>query len=303
LIEDILSAGVRIAAPIAFACLGELINQRSGIMNLGIEGIMLISAFSGFAGAFLTGSLLVGVLFGLIAGALMGLLVGVLSIKLKANQVIAGIAIWIFGVGLSIYAYRAIFGGMSIPPTIEGFKATPIPILGDIPVIGEILFRQNVLVYLSYLLVFALWFILIRTKLGLKITAVGEDPKVADISGINVFKMRYFAVIAGSALIGLGGAYLPLAYIHTFAENVVSGRGWIAFSLVIFGRWHPLKTFAAALMFGIIDASQLYIQGSGFAVPLELMLMLPYLFTILVLVIGGTKSGMPASLGKPYSRE
>ncbi len=300
---SIISAGVRLATPILFASLGELITERAGILNLGLEGIMLASAFTGFSATYFTGSLFLGVLAGIITGMAFGLFMGVMSISLKVNQVIAGIAIWILGVGISSFAYRTIWGKETAVPEITGFLEINIPILSSLPIVGQLFFSYNGLVYLAFMLVPIVGFILNKTSIGLKIRSVGENPKATESLGINVFLIRYLAIIVGCALVGLGGAYIPLAYVKIFAENIVKGRGWIAFSIVIFGNWKTYRVMVGALLFGGLEALQLYLQTTGTGIPYEFLLMLPYVLTIIALILTAKRGRMPLSLGKPYSKE
>lgn len=300
---SIISAGIRFASPILFASLGELVTERAGIINLGLEGIMLSSAFTSFAVTYFTGSLLFGLVTGIVTGMIFGFFMGTMSISLGANQVIAGIAIWILGTGISSFAYRFLWGKQTTAPQIQGFAALNIPVLSSIPILGQPFFTYNLLVYVALLLVPVVNFILQRTNLGLNIRSVGENPKAADSLGVNVILYRYIAIVLGGALVGLGGAYIPLAYVKLFAEDIVNGRGWIAWSIVVFANWKAYRIALGAMLFGTIDAIQLYLQATSSAIPYEFLLMLPYLLTIVALVATVRKGMMPLSLGKPYRRE
>jgi simple sugar transport system permease protein len=302
-IITILSSGIRFASPILFASLGELITERAGILNLGLEGIMLASAFTSFAGTYFTGSLAFGLLLGILTGMAFGFFMGAMSISIKVNQVIAGIAIWILGVGISSFAYRILWGKETTVPQIKGFSDLNIPFLNSIPILGDLFFKYNLLVYIAFLLVPIINFILYKTTLGLKIRSVGENPRAADSLGINVVFYRYLAIIVGCALVGVGGAYIPLAYVKIFAENIVKGRGWIAWSIVVFGNWRTYRVMLGALLFGIIEALQLYLQATSSGIPYEFLLMLPYVLTIIALVMTARRGLMPLSLNKPYKRE
>jgi simple sugar transport system permease protein len=287
--------------PVLLAVLGEIFTERSGVLNLGLEGIMAMGAFAGFAGGFASGNAWLGLMAGLAAGALMGLIMAFFSVTLKTNQVVTGISLVILGSGLSAFMYRELFGISSRPPRVEGVADLNIPVLSQIPVVGPILFQHSVVVYLAVLLVVLSWAALFRTTWGLKVRAVGEAPSAADTSGINVAHIRYVCVIVGSALAGLGGAVLSVAQMGLFVENMVAGRGWIAIALVIFARWRPSLALAGALLFGVADALQFRLQALGFAaVPYEFLLMLPYLLTILVLVGSSKRQAGPAALGEPY---
>jgi len=298
---SLVASGIRLAMPVLLAVLGEIFSERSGVLNLGLEGIMAMGAFGGFAGAFASGDAWLGLLAGLAAGAAMGLVMALFSVTLKTNQVVTGISLVILGTGLSAFMYRELFGVSSRPPRVEGLPDLNLPVLGQIPVVGPILFQHSVVVYLAVALVVLSWAALFRTTWGLKVRAVGEAPSAADTSGINVAQIRYVCVIVGSALAGLGGAVLSVAQMGLFVENMVAGRGWIAIGLVIFARWRPSLALAGALLFGVADALQFRLQALGFAaVPYEFLLMLPYLLTILVLVGSSQRQAGPAALGEPY---
>lgn len=296
------AATVRIAVPFLLAALGETISQRSGVLNLGVEGMMLMGAFSSFVGAYFTGSLWLGVFLGMIIGGLMGLLMAFMSVTLRANQVITGVIINIFSWGLVAYLTRVIFRASYIAAPVS-FEPINIPVLSQIPVLGPILFQHNILVYLAIIFTPLTSFVLMRTTLGLKIRAVGENPQAADTLGVNVYAIRYLCVIFGGVMAGLGGTFLSLAYQNVFAEYMIGGRGWIAVALVIFGTWNPYKVFGGALLFGSINAFQLRLQAVGVKIPYEYLLMLPYILTIIALIlIVRRKVGAPASLAVPYKR-
>lgn len=299
---SLLSATIRLATPIIFAALGEIFTERAGILNLGVEGIMLMGAFAGFWGAYYTGDLGLGVLLGIIAGGLMGLLMAFMSVTLRVDQVISGMGIYFLGLGLSSFLYRIAFGIRTIAPTIEGFGDAPLPLLSQIPVLGPILFQQSIPVYVAILLVPLSVVILYRTTFGLKIRATGEYPQAADTLGVNVFFVRYLCVILGGILAGLGGVIISTAQVKMFWDNMTVGRGFIAIAIVYFGKWHPYRTVAGALLFGFAYALQLRLQAQDTAVPHQLLLMLPYVLTIVVLAIVAREAREPASLGVPYKR-
>jgi len=303
LVTSLLASTVEFSTPILLAALGEVITERSGVMNLGIEGIMLIGAFCGFWGALTTGNPWFGILIALIAGALVGVLKAFFSITLKANQVIAGLAIWILGIGLSTYLSRTVLGITPGTVMIPGLEKAPIPLFSNIPFIGKIFFDHNVLVYLTLLLVPILHFILFKTTIGLKIRAVGENPRVADTLGVNVFLIRYLCTIIGAALMGVAGSYLTLGRLFTWVEEVTAGRGWLALAIVFFSKRYPFKALLGAWLFGAAYALQYHLQAMNIGIPYQFLLMLPYIVTIVTLlgIIGREEA--PAALGIPYSRE
>lgn len=300
----ILASGIIAGTPILLAALGEMLSELSGVLNLGVEGMMLAGAVSGFMVALNTGDPWWGLLAAVIAGGLMALIHAFLTITLRANQVVSGLALTIFGTGLSGYIGKSLIG-LPLPVT---FRPVIIPVLSDIPVLGPILFQHDVLVYLSYALVALLWFFLFRTKKGLELRSVGENPGAADLAGINVFRMRYVFVIAGGMLAGLAGAYLSLAYAPSWLENMTAGRGWIAVALVIFATWHPGKALLGSFLFGTIDVLGFHLQNFGIMIPSFFLKMLPYAITIAVLIVvtRETKTrrvAAPEALGIPYNRE
>lgn len=303
----LLTAGIRLATPVLLAVLGEIITERAGVLNLGLEGVMLVGGLAGFMVAYAVehgaGLPLLGAWFGLgaglLAGMLMGLLMAVMTVTFSADQVVAGVTLVLFGQGLTTYLYRQQFA--SLTARVTGLENWPIPVLSKIPVLGEVLFTHNVMVYLSVALVWLCWFLLFRTNWGLQIRAVGENPAAADTSGINVKRTRYASLLLGSALVGLGGAVLTVAQLHLFREGVTAGRGWIAVALVFFARWRPWRALGGALLFGLADALQFRIQALGSKdLPYEFLLMLPYVLTLLVLLKRTPRSDVPAALGVPY---
>jgi ABC-type uncharacterized transport system permease subunit len=304
LIIGLLSATIRMATPLTIVCLGEIMSERSGILNLGLEGIMLVGAFTSFWVAYFTENLLMAVLVGIAVGGLIGLLHAVLTVTASTDQVVAGIAIWLLGVGLSSFGYRAVFGIVYPPPTIDGFNALNIPFLSETPILGRVLFQQDVFVYLAFFMVPIFAFVLYRTTFGIKVRAVGENPAAADTSGINVHRTRYLSVILGGMLAGLGGAYISLAYARMFTDYVTAGRGWIAIALTVFAGWDPFKALVGALLFGGVEAIELRLQVLGLGIPYEFFVVLPYVLTIVALFIVRLrkKTGAPAALGVPYKR-
>ena len=303
-LTSVLAAAVASGAALLYAALGETLAERSGVLNLGVEGMMLMGALSGFMVCTWTGSAWIGVLGAIVAGGLMALIHAVLTVTLQANQVVSGLALTLFGQGLSAYLGASYVG--KAPP--EAFTKIAIPVLGDIPRIGTIFFRQDALVYLGYVTVPLLWWYVYRTRPGLKLRAIGENPATADAMGIDVARMRYIYVVIGGAFAGIGGAVISLATNPGWSENMTAGRGWIAVALVIFGMWNPARVAAGALLFGAVEAAQFRLQGVNVPVSSFFLNMLPYLFTIVVLILATQQSraqrlGSPAALGKPYVRE
>lgn len=295
----ILTSAVRLATPYLYAAIGEAFGQLSGVVNLGVDGIMLVGAFMAIFVALSTGSLWLGVLVAVLAGVLMGLLMSVISVTLKAEQGISGIGLYMFGLGLSSLLFKVLFGTVK---TIVGFQPVKIPILGDIPIIGPVLFQQSVLVYGAFLLVPLAWWILEKTTWGLRIKAVGQNPAAADSLGVNVNRVRYASVCLGSALAGLAGASLSLAMVNLFQENLTAGMGFIAVALVYFGSWRPVGIMFGALLFSTVNALQLWMQVLGVKIPSDAAVMLPYLLTIVVLALTVSRVRGPAALNRPFER-
>ena len=302
-ISGLIGATMRMATPIIFATLGEILSERAGVLNLGIEGIMLMGVMTGFLVTFTSGSIWLGVLAGAGVGMLLGLLMAFLAVYLGLSQHVSGLGITLFATGLAMFIYRLHFGSPTVPPIIQPFKQITIPLLSEIPVIGPGLFTQYSLTYIAWLLIPALSILLYKTKIGLKIRTVGENPVVADTVGVNVLLTRTLCLVAGGALMGIGGAFLTLAHQNMFLIDVIGGRGWVAIAMVIFGNWDPLKGAFGALIFGFLDALQLRLQGLGIAVSFHIFLMIPYLLTIVALISVSRKASIPASLLKPYRRE
>jgi general nucleoside transport system permease protein len=308
----LITAGIRLAVPLLLAVLGEIITERAGVLNLGLEGVMAVGACAGFmaayflqAGPLAGGAIWLGLLAGMLAGMALGLILSLLSITLKADQVICGVTLVVFGNGIANYFYRQAFSSLTARTGVLPVLA--IPGLSQIPVIGDVLFKHDATVYMTALLVPAVWFFLFRTTWGLQIRSVGENPAAGSTSGVNVARTRYVATLIGTALAGLGGAVLTVAQLHLFREGIVSGRGWIAVALVIFARWRPGRALFGAMLFGLADSIQYRIQALSQVergmrtIPYEFLLMLPYLLTILALVYrGGSGGEAPAALGRAY---
>jgi ABC-type uncharacterized transport system permease subunit len=301
-IIGILAASIRLATPILLAALGEIFNERAGILNLGLEGTMLMGALSGFLGAFLTGNLWVGLLAGIMTGILFGLLMGFMSITVKANQVVAGLGITILGGGLSTLLFRLAFGLRTTPPTLDIFPAAPIPWLSDLPGLGPVLFQHNVLVYLALILTPLAALALYRTHFGLAIRAVGESPDAVDTRGLSVSWIRYLSLIIGGALAGLGGSYLVLGSLGLFWTQMTAGRGFIAIAVVVFSKWDPARALLGAWVFGLASALQISLQTLRVPIASELLLMLPYLITIIVLISVSRRAEFPSAFAVPYYR-
>ncbi|GAB6174393.1 ABC transporter permease [Paradesulfitobacterium aromaticivorans] len=299
----LLAAAVTAGTPILFAALGELITERAGIINLGVEGIMLVGAVAGFMMTVATGSPWMGLLASMLAGGAVALIHAVLTITLRANQVVSGLALVIFGTGLSGYLGKN-YVGIPVP---KAFTPVPLGPLADIPVLGPVLFQHDVLVYISYGLVILLFYFMYHTRPGLNLRALGENPAATDALGLNVFALKYVYVVAGGVLSGIGGAYLSLAYAPSWLENMTAGRGWIAVALVIFALWNPLRALLGAYLFGGIDSLGFRLQVMGVAISPFILKMLPYLFTVIVLVMVVARHkgrlAAPGALGLSYDRE
>jgi len=298
-IIGIISSGIRLATPYLYASLGETFSQRSGVLNLGVEGQMLMGAFAAFYVALKFGSLWGSVLAAILVGAVLGLAMAFVSNSLHAAQGISGIGFYLFGLGMSNLLFQKMIGTVE---TVQGFPRIYIPFLSDIPGIGEIFFSHNVLVYFAFFLVPVAWFILNKTTLGLKIRAVGENPDAADSLGVSVIQVRYFTVILGGIMSALGGASLSIALLNVFQQNMTSGLGFIAVALVYFGGWRPWGILGGALLFSMVNSLQLWIQVLGIPIPSEIALMMPYILTILVLVVSTSKVRGPYALSKPFER-
>ena len=309
LVVNILSMTVPFSVAILLASTGEMFNQRSGVFNLGCEGIMAMGAFIGMLIPFLVGGggpvsgvyNWLGLLAATVIGALLGLFFGLIVVTFRAPQGIAGIGLQMFGVGTAGTLFRHFVGGTQ---SIPGMDSAPIPLLSRIPVIGPIFFSHNLMVYFAFLFVPAAWYVLFKTSWGLKVRAVGTHPRAADSMGINVNRTRYEALALGGALAGLAGAYLSVCQVKMFSDELIAGRGFIAVALVYFGHWHPVKIMAGALLFSFAQTIQYNVQGLGIDLPYEFFVMLPYIVVIVVLAFTSKnqKTG-PAALGKPFNRE
>ncbi|MBX3064510.1 MAG: ABC transporter permease [Anaerolineae bacterium] len=304
--DNILTASVfatclRLATPYVFAAIGEMFGQRSGVLNLGVDGIMLMGAFVAHYVVLQTGNLLLGVAAALAVGLLLGLVMAFINVTLKAEQGISGIGMYLFGLGMSELLFQNLVG---TPRSVSGFPALNIPILSDIQVLGlgQIFFRHNLLVYVAFALVPISAWVLNRTPLGLMIRAVGQNPQAADAMGINVSRVRYMTVSFGGMMAGLAGASLSIALLNVFQQNLTSGLGFIAIALVYFGRWRPYGVLLGALLFSFVNALQLQINAIGSNIPSEFAVMAPYVITIIALVFASKQTEKPTALTKPFER-
>jgi simple sugar transport system permease protein len=297
------AAAIRIASPLIFATLGELVCERAGVLNLGIEGIMTVGAFAGWLTVYQGGDLWAGVLVAALAGAAFGLLHAVLVVPLGLSQHVTGIGITLFATSLTYYVYRITFPEVTSPPKIEPFAPLDIPLLSSIPFFGEAVFRQTPLTYFAFVCVAIVAWVLYRTPAGLAVRTAGENPAAVEAQGIDVTAVRMVAVMCGSALMGVGGAFLTLSAFNSFYFEMVNGRGWIAIALVVFGSWRPGKALIGALLFAAFDAYQLRLQQlAGGVVPYQVFLMLPYALSILALIVMSRRAAYPRALMVPYRK-
>ena len=301
-IVGLIISTIRLATPLLYAALGEMFSQRAGVTNIGLEGIMTVGTLAGFFGVFITGNMWMGVLAGILGGILANMVFAFGAITLNGDQTVNGMVINILAAGVCTYIYRTFFGLKGEPTQINGFSDFNIPILSDIPIIGKIFFSHNILVYLVFILVPVAWIILYKTTFGLKLRSVGEHPKAADSLGINVNGTRYLALAISGGMAGLGGAYLSIAYMNKYLDNMVAGRGFIVLAAVIFGKWKPQGILGAVLLFGFADALQLRLQALGFQIPYQFLVMLPYVLTLVALVGVIGKTVAPAANGQPFKR-
>ncbi|MBU7013396.1 MAG: ABC transporter permease [Theionarchaea archaeon] len=299
-IAILLGATLRISPPIALASIGGAYSERSGIINIGLEGMILMGAFAGVVGTHFLGNPWIGVLCAVLAGGAFGLLHAVLCIQFKANQVVSGVGVNILSLGLTTLLLQIIWGNRGASDPVSGLKPLSIPLIRDIPYLKDIFDQQNPLVYIMIVIVVAAWVIMFRTPLGLRIRAVGEHPEAADTVGINVHRIQYLSVTASGMLSGLGGAYLSLGWLNLFSQNMSAGRGFIALAANIFGKWNPAGAFGASLLFSFTDALQMKLQGTVAAN--QFIQMIPYVLTILVLAGAVKRAVPPAALGKHYEK-
>lgn len=300
---SLLASGVSLATPLLLAALGEIIMEKSGVINIALEGIMLVAAFFAMYVALASGSPLLGLAAAVLAALLFASLFAFLCVGVQADQIIVGAGLNILALGLTGVLLRSIFGLTGAAITAPTFLPLSIPVLARLPILGPALFKQNVLVYLAFLLIPLTWFLLARTRFGLNLRAVGENPAAADAAGLPVTRLRFAAIIIGSGYCGLAGAYLAIAQANTFVEGMTAGRGFIALAIVIFAGWHPTGAALVALLFGIASALQFQFQALGLKIPYQFFLMLPYILTIVVAALYRGRAKTPAAMAKNYFRE
>ena len=301
--EEFFKAAIRMAAPIILAAVGEVLLERAGIFNLGIEGAMLLGAFTGVLGSAWTGSAVGGLFVSILFGVILGLVFGWATITLQANQAVTGTGLNILFLGLTSMLNRMIWGVQDVPTTVDAFSEMPIPLLSKIPVLGDVLFNHTPLVYLSYIMVAVTAFVLYKTTWGLKIRAIGEYPKAADTMGINVIGWKYGMAVFACVCACVSGVLLSLCFNSMFSDNIASGRGYMAVACVILGQWNPIGALFGGLIFGAGNALQMRLQAYGVPIPTDLLLVIPMtLALIMVLFIHGKASARPAALSKPYEK-
>ncbi len=309
IIVGIIHSGIRLATPYLYASIGETFGQRSGVLNLGVEGIMLMGAYSGFYVTFKTGNPILGVLAAALTGILMGLIMAFVSVTMQAEQGISGIGLFMFGLGMSSLLFKTTLGTvegvngfseLNFCLSSIGLKSTVC--LSNIPILGDIFFGYSIMTYGAFALVPVSWWILNKTTWGLKIRAVGQNPQAADTLGVSVVTVRYLTVIFGSMLAGIAGASLSISLLNIFQENMTNGQGFIAVALVYFGSWTPFGVLAGAMLFSLVNALQLWVQVLGLNIPSNVAVMLPYLLTIIVLAFPFRRALQPAALTKPFER-
>ncbi|WP_170406033.1 ABC transporter permease [Ruegeria arenilitoris] len=299
--ESFWAASLRIATPLIFGVLGALICERAGVLNLGIEGIFVVGAMCGWMAVWLGAGLWGGVLVAALAGAFFGLLHAILTVPLGLSQHVSGLGITLFATSVSYYTYRTALPNVSSPPRIEPFQPLDLPVLSELPFLGSVLFQQTALTWLALLMVAVVWYVMNRTALGVAIKAVGDNPDSVDAQGLSVYGLRIGAIVAGSALMALGGAFLTMSAFDAFFFGMVNGRGWVCIALVIFASWRPGKALLGALLFGAFDALQVRLQTEiGALVPGQVFLMAPYILSIIALVVAARSADYPRALLTPW---
>jgi len=296
------TAALRMTTPLLLAAMGSIFCERAGIMNIALEGWMLIGAMTAVVATYFTGNPWLGALAAILVGIVTALIFAVFTIDIGTDQIVTAVAMNILALGATSLIFRRIFGAMSAPPEIVGLPTWNIPWLSSIPFIGEVFFKQSPLVYLAFLLVPITNFIMFHTTFGLKVRAIGESPVAAETVGINPFRIRYITLLLAGALAGLSGAFLSIGQMTLFQEGMTAGRGFIAYTAVVFGRWMPVGTMFGTLIFGIADALQLRLQAIGMGIPYQFSLMIPYLLTIAALVLAVKRTAWPAAYGVSFSR-
>ncbi len=298
------AAAIRIASPLIFATLGELICERAGVLNLGIEGIMVVGAFAGWMAVYSGMGLWAGVCVAMLAGMLFGLLHSILTVPFGLSQHVVGLGITLLATSSTYFAYRVALPEVTSPPKIEAFQPFEIPILSDIPLLGTALFSQTPFTYLAFALVLLVSVILYRTPLGLAVRAAGENPAAVEAQGLSVTAIRMGAVIIGSGFMAMGGAFLTMSAFDSFFFEMVNGRGWICIALVVFGSWKPGKALLGAVLFAAFDALQIRVQQTSFGseIPYQIFLMMPYILSILALVVMSRRAEVPAALMVPFNK-
>ncbi len=295
------AATLRMACPLIFASLGGIFSERAGIINIALEGMMLTGAFSGVFVTYVTGNPWIGVFAAILAGGFLGLIHGILTIKFAGDQIVSGTGINIFALGFTAYMSQIVWGSRGASQSVQGLGTVSIPILADIPLVGDVVGKQTPLVYIALITVIASYLILFRTPSGLRLRAVGEHPGAADTTGINVYRTKYLCVIASGMLAGLGGVFLSLGHLSLFVNGMTGGRGFIALAAMILGGWSPFGALGASLFFGFADALQIRLQSVG-ALPSQIVLTLPYILTIIVLAVFARRRSAPSDY-KPYEKE
>ncbi|MDD5468045.1 MAG: ABC transporter permease [Anaerolineales bacterium] len=307
IIINILAATIRISTPLLLAALGELVTERSGILNLGVEGTMLMGAWIGFLVTYKTDSVTLGILGAMLAGGLMGLLMVFMSVVLKVDQTVTGLSLNLFSSGATYFWYKVVFEAFREAnadlPTIRTLETVNIRLLSDLPYVGEIFFSHKIITYIAFAIAPMVYYFLYKTKYGLRIRSVGENPRAVDMKGLSVSQLQLFSVVFGGVMAGLAGSFLTVGSSSRFLPDITAGRGWLALVIVIAGNWLPWRIVIATLIFSFLDAVQLQLQGVGIQVPYQILLALPYVFAILALAASRARSLAPAWLGKPYERE
>lgn len=301
---NLLRMTIMMGTPLLFGAIAEVIAERTGVMVTAIEGIFLIGAWAGFIAGFLSGSLVVGFGAAIIAGVLVAAFYGWICVYLKQHQVVTGVAINILIVGLSAFLYRVIFGIPTTPLTVNPLATIPIPLLSNIPLLGQVLFNQNILTYIIYIIAPLSFFVLYKTSIGLTIRSAGENPEAVDVAGINVYRVRFLAVLFAGAMGGIAGAFYSIGFLGLFTTTIIGGRGWIAFAICFLGNWNPKGAIIGTLAFGFAEAVAIYMQstGSNNFFPNELFIAIPYIMTI-ILTVTRKSFNVPAKLGIPYRKE